>query len=329
MTTGQAVAIPCFNRPDALETVLNSLPLSRLSHVYIGVDGPTTRYRRERDSCLATASDFAQSQQSFVTVIDHNRNRGAASNVLSITDLMLRHHQEGVVLEDDCVPTSEFFQFVHDAMKHYENDPRVLLACGSQFAPSELVNGSHVLSRYPLVWGWGTTTLKWQRILEALESSLKSSGSSTDRWRHRLSPVESFWRSGHRRAVEGRTDAWDTPLVYAMGLHKYLAVLPKTAMISNIGDDERATHTAGAQPWTRASTKAVTFDDLAGDGTAVDHWLEKYLYQVHPRHVITTRCRRIIDRIDNNRVRPPLRERLPSISPDPTQDSMRSEKPCE
>ncbi len=329
MIADQAAAIPCFNRPDALETVLNSLPLSRLSHIYISVDGPTVRYCKERNMCLTLANNFAQSQRGLVEVIDHRENHGAASNVLSTADRMLRDHKEGVVLEDDCVPIPEFFEFVHQAMSHYERDPRVLLACGSQFAPPELVNGSHVLSQYPLVWGWGTTSAKWLRILELLESSLTSREDLAWTWHHRLNPIESFWRSGHRRAAEGRTDAWDTPLVYAMRRHSYQAVLPKTALVSNIGDDERATHTARAQPWTRASTKAVTFDQVSGNGTAIDHWLEKHLFKVHPRHVITTQCRRIFDRIDDNHIRPPLLQRLPRVASAKTIDSVDSKRSCE
>lgn len=306
-----AVVIPAYRRADLLTQLLCSLPTDRVSRVYVSIDGPAPGAEADVQGSREAAAAFAAQSSFPVFVHALPANVGAAANVLGAVTWMLRHEERGAVLEDDCHPIPEFFDFVQAALDRYADSPDVWLACGTQVAPAELIPGTHVLSQYPLIWGWATSRDKWAAVLTALELSLRS----PHRGLLRLAlagPAERYWRAGHRRAAEGRVDAWDLPLVYAMRQSGALAVLPRTPLVSNVGDDARATHTAHEQRWTRLRPEAVgtpLVEAPRSSALEVTRWLERHLYGISPRHLISTSGRWLLDRRSQAQ-RAPLRQRL-------------------
>lgn len=309
--TRVAVVVPAYRRADLLLELLRQLPADRVSRVYISIDGPATGAEHDVNACREVAEEYAQSAPFPVLVHALPENVGAAANVLGAVSWMLRHEDRGAVLEDDCHPIPEFFDFVRDALDAYALRPEVWLVCGTQFAPAELIDGSHVLSPYPLIWGWATTADKWALAMADLQQSLLL---TRPRLVHRLfpGPVDRFWISGHRRAAQGRVDAWDLPLVQVMRLKAALAVLPRTSLVSNVGDDARATHTAAEQRWTRSATLAVPMplvEATPAISRTVAKWLERNVYEIGLRHCITTIVRRVLDMAESP-MRAPLLQRL-------------------
>lgn len=307
-----AVAIPAYRRSDLLQALLETLPADRVSRVYVSIDGARAGAEGEVAATLATARAFASSAAFEVLIHALPENVGAATNVLGSVAWMLRYEERGVVLEDDCHPIPEFFDFIGAALDLHAGDAHVWLACGTQVAPPALIGGTHVLSTYPLIWGWGTTRAKWSAARHALDAVLPATGSA--RWLRGLfaSPSERYWHGGMRRSAEGRVDAWDLPLVYAMRRGGGLAVLPRTPLVSNVGDDERATHTAHEARWTRLQPMPVGLPlstASASDGAEVERWLERNLYGISARHLVSTGVRWLLDR-RTPAIRPPLARRL-------------------
>jgi hypothetical protein len=305
-----AVAIPAFRRPDLLQDLLHTLPMDRISTVYVSIDGEVEQGQGASSECLSLSRDFARRVSVPVHVHQHSFNVGAAVNVVGTANWMFSRHSRGVVIEDDCRPIPAFFDFVNDALDMYGDDENVWLVGGSQFIPRELIKGSHVLSSYPLIWGWGTSRKKWERAFGELQKSAEERTLAPE-WNFRLrSSIDSYWCAGHRRSVEGRVDAWDTPLVHVMRKSGALAVLPQMPLVSNVGDDMRATHTSASEGWTRVKPVEVKFDSTAGDSAVANAWLEKNLYRIRRRHILTTKIRWLVDHCSRQHNRPSLHDRL-------------------
>ena len=130
------------------------------------------------------------------------------------------------------------------------------------------------------------------------------------------SAVERYWHAGLRRSAQGRIDAWDLPLVHTMRRVGALAVLPRTPLVTNVGDDERATHTAHEGRWTRLQPHPVALPlrpSAAGTSAVVNRWLERELYGISTRHLVSTVVRWFLDR-RSTPSRPPLLRRLADTS---------------
>lgn len=316
MTSKLPVAVPAYRRADLLLGLLESLPADRVSRAYVSIDGARPGAEEDVRATIHAAHEFAARGSFEVLVHALPRNAGAATNVLGAVNWMLRHEERGAVLEDDCHPIPEFFDFVNAALDKYSEREDIWLACGTQVAPASLIHGNHLLSRYPLIWGWGVTREQYARALGALRESLSASAWPWLLTAAGASPVERYWHGGHRRAAQGFVDAWDLPLVYAMRGAHASAVLPATPLVSNVGDDARATHTANEERWTRLEPQALTLPLVAApasDGQVVDVWLERNLYGISARHLLSTSVRWAMDVVQRRRIRPALATRLSEV----------------
>ena len=108
----------------------------------------------------------------------------------------------GLILEDDCIPAQEFLTYANYSKKIIETNGDVWLFCGTQFAPYEKSVDSWSLSKYALIWGWGTSKRNWNQIA----SSLRKDGikiSSKD-----IGFTEKqYWSAGAKRSNSGVIDA--------------------------------------------------------------------------------------------------------------------------
>lgn len=307
-----AVAIPAYSRADLLAELLAVLPADRVTRVYVSIDGSALGAEAAVAETVRVAREFAATAPFEMFVHALPSNVGVAVNVLGALEWMLRHEERGVLLEDDCHPIPEFFDFIDESLNVYAVRDDVWLSCGTQMAPAELIDGTHALCPIPLMWGWGTTRAKWAIARVGLDETLRA---SRVRWMWRAmvaSPVERYWHAGMRRAADGRVDTWDLPLVYAMRRAPAVCVLPRTSLVTNVGDDVRATHTANEQRWTRLKTQPVAMplrSSSVQSEHAVTSWLGREVYGISVRHLVSTSARWLLDRRQHPK-RPPLAPRL-------------------
>jgi len=88
---------------------------------------------------------------------------GLKKNVETGLAHVFRMIPNAIVLEDDCIPSREFFQFCEEGLNRHRNDPQIMSISGSCFLSAKRrVNASAYLSRYPHCWGWATWKRAWK-----------------------------------------------------------------------------------------------------------------------------------------------------------------------
>lgn len=310
-----AVAIPAYRRASFLNTVLGELHPQYVSRVYIAVDGPRQGAEADVAKTAAVADDFARRSSIPTLIRVRSANVGTAVNVLGAVDWMFSHEPIGAILEEDCIPSENFFRFVTAALYQYWDDPYVWMASGSQLAPSELISGTHVLSPYGLIWGWATTQGKWRRMFAELKSSLEFGLPSTSFTGNLASSGEAaYWRSGHRRSAQGFLDSWAMPVTATAIFHGRVGVLPPHNLVTNVGNDILATHTRDDTRWTHRPIGGHVAIPLgtprAEDSPRVTQWLRSNLFRIGSRHLWTTQLTAIRDYITANPKQEPLLRRI-------------------
>lgn len=83
--------------------------------------------------------------------------------------MVFKHEEEGIILEDDCVPDLTFFPFVREMLVKYRNDNRVSMIAGHSEVSIPL-STSYVFSRFRACWGWATWKRAWCNIDIELEN---------------------------------------------------------------------------------------------------------------------------------------------------------------
>ena len=89
---------------------------------------------------------------------------GLKKNVETGLAHVFRKVSSAIVMEDDCIPTKEFFRFCEEGLSRHRDNHKIMSISGSCFLSAKRrVNASAYLSRYPHCWGWATWRRAWKR----------------------------------------------------------------------------------------------------------------------------------------------------------------------
>jgi len=166
-----AILVVAYKRPQALDKLLSKIALAGSFRVYIALDAPNSSSDSDLNAdCVSVISKFEQDYSGQVHRKFTSKNLGCAVSVIKACNWVFEYEEFVVILEDDCHPENGFFDFVRDSRTVIENDRRVLMVCGTQFAPTEITNNVWSYSKYPLIWGWATTKPAWLTIEKLLKS---------------------------------------------------------------------------------------------------------------------------------------------------------------
>ncbi|MCX7984582.1 MAG: nucleotide-diphospho-sugar transferase [Bacteroidetes bacterium] len=235
-----------YNRPDTTLRVFEQLKKIKPRHLYIAADGPRPHKTGEADLC----------QQTRLLVLNnidwecdlHTRflvsNVGCKMAVSSALTWFFDHVNEGIILEDDCLPHISFFYFCQALLEYYRNDTRVMHIGGSNFQDGIIrSDGSYYFSRLGHIWGWGT----WKRAWKFYDVALSQYPfARTDKHFHSVFPtkrIERYWMRNFELVYSNKRDTWDYQWQFALFLNRGLAITPNVNLVSNIGFSENATHT--------------------------------------------------------------------------------------
>ncbi len=234
-----------FNRPEVTARVFATIREARPTRLYVAADGPRTDREGEAALCektrqIATAVDWPCT----VTTLFRDDNRGCGRAVSEAITWFFEHVEEGIILEDDCLPHPDFFPFCSAMLTRYRNDPRVLTVSGDHFLPQTFdCQTTHYFSKYVQIWGWAT----WRRTWQAYDFALSSIAEGD--WQRIIQttcplPIESgYWQEVFRAMRTGLIDTWDFQLLFSCWKARGLHVVPRHNLISNLGYGPDATHT--------------------------------------------------------------------------------------
>lgn len=244
MSGAPAVVLLAFNRPEATRRVMGALRQQRPARLLVAVDGP----RREvPEDCAAVAQ-----VREIVDQVDwpcevstrfSDTNLGCRYGPESAITWAFEQVDRAVVLEDDCVPTADFFRFSAELLERFADDQRIMGIGGHRWEFPDVAEGpSYFFSRYAATWGWATWADRWRRVDRALSDWPTV---RTSRWLADLLAdpwATQYWTGVFDQMMEGR-DAWDYAVQYSLWRSDGLWVRPSVGMIQNIGFGPDATHT--------------------------------------------------------------------------------------
>jgi hypothetical protein len=233
-----------FNRPKETQVVFNSIRLARPRKLYVAADGPRSN-EKDYVTCSKTRDILSQIDWDCELItLFREQNLGCGIAVSSAISWFFEQEEEGIVLEDDCAPTNDFFRFCDLMLDRYREDNRVGHICGCNFQDGIWRgDGDYYYSNLTNVWGWASWRRVWLKYdfnmthLEvAKESGFLFKISNRRNFRE-------FVYKNFKRTKDGHIDTWDYQYFYSNLINGYLSIIPNNNMISNIGFGREATHT--------------------------------------------------------------------------------------
>lgn len=236
-----------FNRPDTTRQVFEAIRKAKPPRLYVAADGPRQGRVGEAEKVAEVREIAAQVDwKCELNTLFREKNLGCKYAVSGAITWFFEHEEEGIILEDDCLPDPSFFTYCNELLAHYRNDPRVMCISGDNFISGVWQpTTSYYFSHYVHIWGWATWKRAWQHYDVEMED-WKKTKRKTDFLKkclpHAPQSIGS-WKLLFDKVSSGGIDTWDYQWVYACWKQQALSCMPNVNLISNIGFGEGATHT--------------------------------------------------------------------------------------
>lgn len=240
-----AVLLIAFNRLSTVNEVFNQIKIVKPKRLYIASDGPRKSIPGEHDIVdhIRTHLVKAVDWQCDVKTLFWDFNLGCKIAVSSAISWFFDHEEQGIILEDDCVPSKSFFYYCEDLLNKYKFNTNISVISGDGRATlNNKIDTSYDFISYSLIWGWAS----WRRVWKKYDVSIKDWPKNKRQVMKQLDNkpnVKLFWIYILNRIYRNKIDTWDYQLNYLLLKDKSLCIVPQNNLITNIGFGDDATHT--------------------------------------------------------------------------------------
>lgn len=276
------ILILVFNRPENTHRVFEEIRKAQPKKFYIAGDG--ARNIDEQDKINET--------RAIVNLIDwdcevktlfRDENLGCRKAVSSAITWFFNHEEEGIVLEDDCLPSQSFFGFCSELLERYRHDHRIGHIGGANFQQGRKVgDGSYYYSRLTHVWGWAG----WKRVWDTYDVEMKSFEHFRVEDLKSIAshaPYRDIWYSNLEATYNHKINTWDYQYAYCNLINNRLSIIPNINLIKNIGFGNDATHTFWEHP--HANLPTFEIDELEAPNFFIPN-VEADMFTQHAEHPI-------------------------------------------
>ena len=237
------VVLVAFRRPGVTRMVLEAIREAGARQFFIIADGPRQGNLAEEKLVYETRQILSTLDwECRVTRIYSDENLGLRERVLTGLDKVFSSVDRAIILEDDCLPHQDFFQFASELLERFENTNEVALISANNFAPNSKMADSYYFATHANIWGWAT----WRRTWQEFRSEPPPMPLGTELRKVIKSRLPGLFRSrGFLRLTDhaGKLDSWAIQFAASCHLKNKLVVVPKVNLARNIGFGQDSTHT--------------------------------------------------------------------------------------
>lgn len=240
----KAILFLVFNRPDETEYVFNKIREYKPNKIYISADGPRGNVIGDEILCAKVKEIVLNIDwECDVRTRFLKNNLGAGLAVSSAISWFFENEEDGIILEDDCLPDITFFDFCSILLDKYKNQHNIMCISGVNLDKNMQYNNESIAYiNYPLMWGWATWKRSWQFYDFKMTDwpELKKNNWLKDRGNYLF---RKFWEFQFDKYYKESKNVWDYQWFFACWKKNGITVVPKINLIKNIGFVETATHT--------------------------------------------------------------------------------------
>lgn len=241
-----------FNRPEITQKVFQEIKKQQPKFLFIAADGPRNNVDTDLKKCKETRGIVLEAidWDCEVKTLFRSENLGCGVAVSEAITWFFENIEQGIILEDDCLPNPSFFGFCEELLHKYKNEEQIYGISGDNFQNGiQRGNASYFFSNYVFVWGWATWRRAWENYdfdMEDLEQ-FKKDNSIYKIDKRKI--FQDYWLNIFENVAKKKIDTWDYQWMFTIWKSKGKVIVPNINLISNIGFGKEATHTTGNSPF--------------------------------------------------------------------------------
>lgn len=241
-----------FNRPEHTRRVLERILEANPQDLYVFQDGAREGNEADLQKCTQVREVIESLTKNTGTQLHtffSEKNLGCGPGPATGISWFFDNVEQGLIFEDDCMPSPTIFAFYEELLNRYKDDERI-----------SIITGTNALSRwksrrhdYIFAKSGGMTMgcwASWRRAWKWFDWEVKSWGEQENKEQlYRIVGEKRFayWKElMDKLYANPPRDAWDYQWAYARILHNSLSIVSTVNQMSNIGFCEESTHTPNA-----------------------------------------------------------------------------------
>jgi len=237
-----------FNRLSTTQLVFEKIRQAKPEQLFIAADGPRIDRPGDKEKC-AKVRDYVLKNIDWacdVKTLMQENNLGCGVSVSKAITWFFENVDEGIILEDDCLPDISFFNFCSELLKRYRNEQRVMIISGfNNIGNFTQIKSDYLFTLYAGIWGWASWKRAWAyynyHIPEWKNEKLKRTVLKSIGFKN--AQIELKINLDGFVLNQSKLNTWDYQWWFYRLLNNGLGIVPKVSLIQNIGFDKEATHT--------------------------------------------------------------------------------------
>lgn len=295
-TFNTPVLLNVFNRPEETLKVIEAISRVQPDCLYVHCDGP----REGNADDVINVGLVREIIYERITwpcklhTLFEDHNLGCGKGPATSISWFFSNVEEGIILEDDCCPCSDFFYYCQELLARYRADSRIAIISGTNFSPTKNPVYSYKFTAYAGIWGWAT----WRRTWQLFDYNFSC---NDEDFVARVKPFVksnasvSYWlKILHTCIADGKNKTyWDYQLHLSLLFANKIHIRPMCNLVSNIGFNANATHTTDSNS---KYSNCATFSIMPlvhPTAIRINRRIDNHSYKISLCKRIKSRCKKL------------------------------------
>lgn len=237
-----------FNRPSHTRKVLEVIREQKPKQLFVFQDGARDGNEIDAVKCAEVCNvvkelvDWDCNLQTYYSDV----NLGCGPGPAAAITWFFENVEEGIILEDDCIPHKDFFMYCQELLEKYRDNNKISFIGGCSFYKDIKENCSYsFVGGHHMTWGWAT----WKRVWSNFDYDLKSINEKKIKviikQYYKSTRQREYWYKIFEEAKYNKMNnsCWDYQFYFSCWSLNQYAISPCVNLVSNIGYGDDATHT--------------------------------------------------------------------------------------
>lgn len=235
-----------YKRSNTTRKVFERIKEIKPLNLFVAADGP--KNENEKRDCEAVRKYVLENIDwpCEVKTLFREKNLGCGLAVSGAIDWFFGQVEQGIILEDDCLPELSFFNFCKILLEKYRNEEQIKIISGNNFQMgNRRGDGSYFFSAYSHIWGWATWKRTWSQYKFRLNYLDNQKVDQLLNRHFQREKEKIYWKKIFWSVKNEEVDTWAYPLSFSVWYFNGVNIKPNQNLVTNIGFGEDATHTKG------------------------------------------------------------------------------------
>jgi hypothetical protein len=178
-----------------------------------------------------------------LVTIFYSKHMPVKESIPTSINFFFKKEKQGIILEDDILPSKNFYFFCQKMLKIYKNNKKINCISGNRFLKRKKNSLNIYFSKYHNIWGWATWRTRWKNYDPHIKFWPKFQ--KTKKFKNLNENIYEFayWKNIFDKTYKGKINTWDYQLQACAWYNNQLCIIPPVSLTQNIGFGRDAEHT--------------------------------------------------------------------------------------